>query len=233
VDGKARGGLARCCPGLAAAAGCGSGQHTTAQAGVAVFAAPNLRCTSTPLAFAGRVFMAQLMARPEREVRVGWDGIVMGASPPCRTAHATMQPVRNVARPAPAALQHGYAQQWLQIMILTGNQMPVLHPHTHQIAVVTHSSFVHYCLTNYGHEASTAVQGDLHRRAHIALADWGMGGWQAGVTPLHEASRRSASSPCSRISTRATPAALSIPLVMYSSLLARPVAYPQTVFLKP
>ncbi|KIZ05752.1 hypothetical protein MNEG_2205 [Monoraphidium neglectum] len=38
-----------------------------------------------------------------------------------------------------------------------------------EIAVVTHSSFVHYCLTNYGHEASTAVQGDLHRRAPAAL----------------------------------------------------------------
>jgi hypothetical protein len=36
---------------------------------------------------------------------------------------------------------------------------------TDQIAVVTHSSFVHYALTNYGHAASTAVQGDLHRRA--------------------------------------------------------------------
>jgi len=32
-----------------------------------------------------------------------------------------------------------------------------------EIAVVTHSSFVHYLLTNYGHSASTAVQGDLHR----------------------------------------------------------------------
>lgn len=29
--------------------------------------------------------------------------------------------------------------------------------------MVTHSSFVHYCLTNFGHDASTAVQGDLHR----------------------------------------------------------------------
>ncbi|GBF94404.1 hypothetical protein Rsub_07218 [Raphidocelis subcapitata] len=32
-----------------------------------------------------------------------------------------------------------------------------------EIAVVTHSSFVHYLLTNYGHTASTHVQGDLHR----------------------------------------------------------------------
>lgn len=32
-----------------------------------------------------------------------------------------------------------------------------------QIAVVTHSSFVHYLLTNYGHTASTHVLGGLHR----------------------------------------------------------------------
>lgn len=32
-----------------------------------------------------------------------------------------------------------------------------------QIAVVTHSSWVHYTLASFGHGASAAVQGDLRR----------------------------------------------------------------------